>query len=280
MLSGEKLTDVDKDDVRELLNYKKAFELVASYLGEGSPITEGLIREIHKRLVTGVRGNSATPGEYRKIQNYVANSKTKEIIYTPPPAHDVPHLMQELVSWLGLESQINPLLVAGIAQFQLVHVHPFIDGNGRSARLLSTLCLYRSGYDFKKLFTISEYYDRNRSAYYKAIQSVRQNDLDMTVWLEYFVQGLATQMQEVREKGEEIIKLDIFAQIHELSKRQKEIVEFMAEKLEFKIQDYLLAHPKMNRRTLQRDLKILLDKNLISSEGATNKLVYRLTKKL
>jgi Fic family protein len=70
------------------------------------------------------------------------------------------------------------VIVAGIAQFQLVHIHPFVDGNGRSARLLSTLCLYRTGYDFKRLFTISEYYDRDRPAYYKALQSVRESGMD------------------------------------------------------------------------------------------------------
>lgn len=100
--------------------------------------------------------------------------------------------MKELVDWLGTDTGIHPVLVSGIAQFQLVQIHPFVDSNGRTARLLSTLCLYRSGYDFKRLFTISEYYDRNRAAYYRALQTVREQDLDLTVWLEYFCEGLAT----------------------------------------------------------------------------------------
>src|SRR5262249_23118922 len=156
----------DSEDVRELLNYRKAFDFVADYVFSQGRITEALIREIHRRLVEGVRGDNAQPGQYRVIQNYVANSKTKEIIYTPPAAYDVPILMSEFVDWLQSEQTIPAVLVAGIAQFQLVHIHPFLDGNGRTARLLSTLCLYRSGYDFKKLFTISEYYDRNRQDYY------------------------------------------------------------------------------------------------------------------
>ena len=172
LLAGEALGDVDPDDARELLNYREAFDLVAAYLGSGEPIIEGLLREIHKRLVQNVRGNAGSPGEYRHIQNYVANSLTKEIIYTPPSPLAVPALMAELVSWLGADTGIHPVLVAAIAQFQLVHIHPFVDGNGRTARLLSTLCLYRSGYDFKRLFTISEYYDRNRTAYYRALQTV------------------------------------------------------------------------------------------------------------
>ena len=201
LLEGKPVPEADPDDVRELLNYRKAFEFVSEYLEDGGPITEGLVREIHKRLVEGVRGGAAAPGEYRKIQNYVVNSVTGETVYTPPPAHDVPILMAELVDWLNREQEIHPVLVSGISQFQFVHIHPFLDGNGRTSRLLSTLCLYRAGYDFKRLFTISEYYDRERAAFYRAIQSVRESGMDMTGWLEYFVDGLTTQLAEVRQAG-------------------------------------------------------------------------------
>jgi len=126
------------------------------------PITEGLVREIHKRLVEGVRGRAAALGEYRKIQNYVVNSIPGETIYTPPPAHDVQIMIAELVDWFNQEQEIHPVLMDGISQFQFVHIHSFLDGNGRASRLLSTLCLYRAGYDFKRLFTISEYYDWER----------------------------------------------------------------------------------------------------------------------
>ncbi len=84
LLAGETVPDADPDDVRELLNYRGAFEFVSTYLGRGGPITEGLVREIHKRLVEGVRGGSAAPGEYRRVQNYVVNSATREVVYTPP----------------------------------------------------------------------------------------------------------------------------------------------------------------------------------------------------
>jgi len=139
--AGEAVAEARKDDVRELLNYREAFNLVSDYLGSGEPITEGLIREIHRRLVKGVRGGAGSPGRYRTIQNYVANSRTGEVIDTPPPPAEVPPLMRELVLWLRSDSDVHPVLMAGIAQFQLVHIHPFVDGNGRTSRLLSTLCL-------------------------------------------------------------------------------------------------------------------------------------------
>ncbi len=275
LLAGEKPPGVEIDDAKEVVNYRKAFDLVADYLGSGDPLTEGLVREIHKRLVRGVRGNAATPGEYRRVQNYVANSVTKEIIYTPPPPQQVPPLMAEFVSWLNAEQEVHSILVAGVAQFQLVHIHPFLDGNGRTARLLSMLCLYRKGYDFKRLFTLSEYYDRDRSSYYRAIQSVRGHDLDLTDWLEFFTLGLSSQLAEVQNKGESLIRLDVLANKHKLSARQRIALELAANRPEFRIEDFEAKCPGTHRRSLQRDLRTLIEKHLLVAEGATNRLMYR-----
>jgi Fic family protein len=247
----------------------------SDYLGGGEPITEGLIREIHKRLVRGVRGNPASPGAYRRVQNYVANSVTREIIYTPPPPQDVPPLMAAFVSWLNSELDVHPILVAGVAQFQLVHIHPFDDGNGRTARLLSMLCMYRKGCDFKRLFTLSEFYDRDRSGYYRAIQSVLEPDLDLTPWLEYFTSGLSWQLKEVQEKGESVIRLDVLAKKHELTVRQRLALALALEKGEFQVQDLEAECPDVHRRSLQRDLRSLIEKGLLQARGGTNRLVYR-----
>ena len=275
LLAGKKPRGVTADDAKEVVNYRQAFDLVADYLGSGDPITEGLVREIHKRLVRGVRGNAAAPGEYRRVQNYVANSVTKEIIYTPPPPPQVPPLMAEFVFWLNAEQEVHPILVAGVAQYQLVHIHPFLDGNGRTARLLSMLCLYRKGYDFKRLFTLSEYYDRDRSSYYRAIQSVRGPELDLTEWLEYFTNGLRSQLAEVQQKGESLIRLDLLTNKHKLTARQRVALELAAGGPEFRIEDFEARCPGVHRRSLQRDLRALIEKHLLVVEGATNRLVYR-----
>lgn len=276
LLEGMSVPEANPDDVRELLNYRKAFEFVSEYLEHGGPITEGLIREIHKRLVEGVRGGVAAPGEYRKIQNYVVNSATGETVYTPPPAHDVPIMMGELVDWLNQQKEVHPVLASGIAQFQFVHIHPFLDGNGRTSRLLSTLCLYRAGYDFKRLFAISEYYDRDRPAFYRAIQSVREHGMDMTGWLEYFVEGLTTQLTEVRERCEQAIRREVLIKEHRLSDRQAKALGHILEHGSLTIQDFEGLCPDINRRSLQRDLKAMVNMGLLVSEGSTNKLVYRM----
>lgn len=265
---GGKVEDARPDDVRELLNYRGAFNLVSEYLHSGQPITEGLIREIHKRLVEGVRGGSGAPGAYRTIQNFVANSTTGEIVYTPPPPIEVPPLMQELVDWLREDTSIHPVLVAGIAQFQLVHIHPFVDGNGRTSRLLSTLCLYRTGYDFKRLFTISEFYDRDRSRFYRALQSVREKGMDLTGWLEFFVEGLATQLAEVKERGEISIRSDVIAKTHRLNLRQAEALDHLFSSGKLTLADLEQRFPQTHRRTLQRDLKVLVSKGLLREAGA------------
>lgn len=274
--NGEDVPEADPDDTRELLNYRSAFEFVSECLDSGDPITEGLIREIHRKLVEGVRGGKADPGNYRRIQNYVANSSTGEVIYTPPSAVEVPIMMSEMVKWLNADLEIHPVLVSGIAQFQLVHIHPFLDDNGRASRLLSTLCLYKAGYDFKRLFTISEYYNRDRPTFYKSIQSVRENSMDMTGWLNYFITGLETQMIEVKERGEQVIRRDVMVQKHGLNERQSKALEFLLAHGRFTIQDFEELCPDVNRRSLQRDLKGLLDKELVSSEGATHHQEYRL----
>ena len=117
LLAGNLVPEADPDDARELLNYRKAFDFVSEYLASGDPITEGLIREIHKRLVEGVRGGSAAPDQYRKIQNYVVNSATGETIYTPPPAQDVPIMFEGLfpeVNRRSLQRDLKAMVNRGL----------------------------------------------------------------------------------------------------------------------------------------------------------------------
>ena len=267
ILKGKKLSGINRDDEKELLNYKKAMDLISKYIGKDDPIIEGLIRELHKITVKGVRGEKADPGNYRKIQNYVANSITREIIYTPSGPLEVPHLMREFVDWINKIEDTSPVLTAGIAQFQFVHIHPFIDGNGRTARLLSTLILYKTGYDFKRLFSISEFYDKDRPSYYKAIQTVRNNDMDMTGWLEYFVAGLRLQMAEIQEKGKQIIRQDTALQKIKragLNARQEKAIKYLLRKGSISVNEYQSVVSCI-RRTAQRDLDNLMEKGLIKT---------------
>lgn len=265
ILTGKRVSGARPDDKKELLNYREAINFVSKYLGKKDFITESLIREIHKILVKGVRGNSADPGNYRRIQNYVVSSLTGEIIYIPPPPSEVPILMQEFVEWLNAPKDISPVLTSGIAQFQFVHIHPFLDGNGRTARVISTLILYKNGYDFKRLFSLSEYYDKDRKGYYDALQSVRKSKMDMTYWLEYFTEGLKSQMVEIKIKGEQAIRREVIiekAKRFNVNNRQQKILLYLLEKKRASVEE---IRQKFNlvRRTIQRDLAKLVDLDLI-----------------
>ena len=267
ILEGKKVKGINRDDEKELLNYKKAIDFISKYLGKDDPVNEGIVRELHRVLVKGVRGENANPGNYRKIQNYVVNSRTHEVVYTPPAPLEVPHLMRKFTEWINRAEDTSPIIVAGIAQFQFVHIHPFIDGNGRTARLLSTLILYKTGYDFKRLFTISEYYDKDRPAYYQAIQTVRKNNMDMTLWLEYFVDGLRSQMAEIQTKGEQLIKQDDRLQKIKkvgLNKRQEKAVQRLIIKGTLSVNEYQAAASCI-RRTAQRDLEDLVGRKIIKA---------------
>lgn len=280
ILAGKKVKGIKEKDEIELKNYKEALEFVSTHLGKKDPIAEELIKEIHRMLVKNVRGGEYSPGVYRKTQNYIINSATGEVVYTPPKAAFVQDLMEELVEWSNRQRNISSILVAGIAQFQFVHIHPFLDGNGRTARLLSTLILYKTGYDFKRLFTLSEYYDRDRPAYYRAIQSVRENNMDMTEWLEYFTEGLKNQLVEVQEKGKLAIKKD---QLQEkikslgIKRRQKDGLNYLLSKGKITNKEYQKIC-KVSQATAKRDLQQLVAENILEQVGERGRWIYYVLK--
>ena len=271
ILTGKAVKDIYIDDMKELLNYKKAMDFVSKYIEVKEHVTEDIIKVIHRILVKGVRGDSADPGNYRKIQNYVVNGYGN-ILYTPPLHEEVPELMREFVEWINKaieNKEISPILISGIAQYQFVDTHPFLDGNGRTARLLCTLILYKTGYDFKKLFTISEYYDKNRKSYYDATQAVRENDMDMTQWLEYFTKALRSQMVDVRKRGEIAIKKDAIIEKTKnlnLKDRHIKMLEYLVENDSISRSEYVKMFG-VSTRTATYDFLKLVELKLIEKEG-------------
>ncbi|MEM2875217.1 MAG: Fic family protein [Candidatus Hadarchaeales archaeon] len=278
ILTGKTVEGVRPDDRQELLNYRAAMDFVSGHLDRKSEITEELIKEIHAILVKDVRGGTLEPGNYRKIQNYVVNSMTGEVVYTPPPPEQVPTLMKEFVEWLNSEKEISPVLIAGIAQYKFVEIHPFLDGNGRTARLLCTLILYQNGYDFKRLFSLSEFYDKDRKEYYRALQSVRENGGDMTEWLEYFVNGLKNQMLEVKAKGELAIKKEAViekATRAGLNDRQVGVLVYLLENPYINRSKYVKLY-KVSLRTANYDLAYLEKLGFVERVGVGRAIKYRL----
>lgn len=186
----------------EVLNYLKVLEDMPK-LAENVKATEDVILKIHRFLTKDVLENPADSGAYRNRQVVIGNRITGVITFRPPDTKDVPILMNRFVQWLNSKNalQAHPVLVAGICHYEFVRIHPFIDGNGRTARALASLILYLRGFDTKRFFALDDYYDSDRQSYYKALQSVKQRTLDLTKWLEYFTYGVALQIDKVKEKA-------------------------------------------------------------------------------
>ena len=153
---------------QEVLNYLNVLENIERYADDDRFITENGILKMHKELTKDTLDKPGYEGRYREVQVYVGNRITGEVIFMPPPPQDIPGLMKGLLNWLNSEDshQLNPVLVAGISHYEFVRVHPFVDGNGRTARALATLLLYLREFDIKRFFALDDYYDGDRMAYW------------------------------------------------------------------------------------------------------------------
>ena len=196
-------------DTLEVQHYFQALAQIEKWVDEGKPVTEERIRQLHGLIFTGKR---AKPTPYRDGQNVIRDG-SGAIVYLPPEAVDVPALMQEMVAWIHDSENEQPVpVVAGLAHYQFVTIHPFYDGNGRTARALATWLLYRGGYDLGRFYALEEFYFQDLDGYYNALVThpnhnyyFGRNQADMTPWLAYFVKGMAvvfeTVAREVREKA-------------------------------------------------------------------------------
>jgi len=266
-------------DIQEVINYRKVIEFIDEEAQKKiEKITEQLIKKLH-RILTDKVLPPAEQGEYRKKQVVIRNSQTGEITFRPPPPIEVPFLMREFVYWLNTWDfqKIHPVLKAGIAHHELVRIHPFLDGNGRVARILATLILFLGGYDIRRFFSLEEYYDKDAISYYENLQKATAGDL--TSWLEYFTLGAAIEFEKVKEK---ILKLSKDIKLKEkiggqqvfLTDRQIKIIEYIQEVGYLQNQSFKILFPDISEDSVLRDLKELMNKGLIKKVGSTKKARY------
>lgn len=193
-------------DQREVANYYECLDQIHRLSRSQTPVTEAVIKSLHATIQKGiVKGRLR--GEYREAQNAVFDSATRKPVYFPPEAKQLRALMGAFVSWLRRNRDIHPILKAGIAHYQLVTLHPFMDGNGRTARALATLLLYRDGYSLGRFYSLEEYYAEDLRGYYTALHRCQgshydeQADPDITSWLDYFLTGAAIAFERVKEEA-------------------------------------------------------------------------------
>ena len=226
-----------KRDEAKVKNYFHALDYVDGLIGKTPPeLTVKIIQKIHGCVMEGKEKATL----YRDGQNVIRESGTGTIIYLPPEWRDLPQIMLELVAWVNLQLAENELpapIIAGIAHYQFATIHPYYDGNGRTARLLTNLILHRSGYGLKGIYSLEEYYARSLSDYYTAISvgdshnyHLGRAEADISHWVQYFCQGMADSFAKVRVQAEKLkTKPNQTSLLRELNRRQKQILQAFRE---------------------------------------------------
>ncbi len=273
-------------DVGEVKNYWNALLRIEEWAAKKIPLTEELIRRLHALIKEGTR---AKPTPYRDGQNVIRDSASGAIIYLPPEAKDVSHLMTALVEWVHqAEKEGLPIpLIAGLVHYQFVTIHPYYDGNGRTARLLATFILHRGGYGLNGFFSLEEHHARDLEGYYRSL-SVHPHhnyyegraDADLTQWVEYFIRTLAEVFTAAKEETLRYAAQGMPAEPEELRRldhRARTVLALFA-----KTEQITASHVAAALGLSQRMVRLLLkgwiaDGWLIIAEMSKRKRSYKLS---
>lgn len=234
VLAGGKPAGARERDQAEVRGYFAALQAMEALAGQAKPLSEGEIRQLHG-LVMGQGRKRVKPSAYRDGQNVIKDSRSGKIVYLPPEAKDVPKMVAGLVQWLQESSaaELPEPLRAGLAHYQLATIHPYYDGNGRLARLVTSLLLQRSGYGLRGLYSLEEYYAQDLAGYYQALTLGPSHnyyqgraEADLSPWLEYFCAGMRQSFDSVRARAaENSATPDQSIALRNLDPRQRRVLE-------------------------------------------------------
>ena len=237
-----------RDDWLEVQNYIQAINYSVEMLNE-LPLSMRLLKEAHKILLQGVRDEHKTPGEIRKTQNWIGGSSLQDAFFIPPEPNLLPDLLSDIEKFLHNEYiQVPELIRAGIAHYQFETIHPFLDGNGRTGRLLIILYLISTGLLNKPVLYISDFFEKNRMSYYDSLSMVKQND-NITHWLKFFLTGVIETSKNSIKTFDEIIKLKKNVE-NKLTKIGKKATNGQ------RLLELLYSKPKVNSKLVGEELKI------------------------
>ena len=238
LLDKEDIPLDKRDDWEEVQNYIKAMEWAVLALDK-LPFSARLIREAHKVLLQGVRGEKKQPGEFRTSQNWIGGATINDAVFVPPVHTTVPELMSDIEKFLHNEEIHFPeLLKIGLVHYQFETIHPFLDGNGRVGRLLIPLSLVSKGILQKPILYLSDFFEKNRKLYYDNLTLVREKN-DLNQWFKFFLVGII----QTAESG--IATFDKILQLQKSTETQLQTLGSRAANAK-KVVDYLYKRPIIN----------------------------------
>ena len=264
------VTDINpekRDDWEEVQNYVKATNYGVERIKDGFPVCTRLIRELHKILMQGVRGEHKTPGEFRTSQNWIGGSMPSNAVYVPPPHTEIAECLTDFEKFINNEEIDTPdLIKIAILHYQFESIHPFLDGNGRIGRLLIPLYIQSKGMLDKSCLYISDYIERNKDTYYDMLTRVRTHN-DMIAWIKFFLEAVIETSKTAKEKFRNVVELTM--------EMDKVIVNLPVKSDNVKkVIDVLYNEPVINRKklcditkikegTIKNIINCLLENNII-----------------
>lgn len=279
VIIGDKEVTAHERDIQEVINYRNVLDYLDKVGRDKASYSEDELKKLHQLTCEKILGADQC-GSYRTVRVVIKDSESGEITFNPPAAIEVTYQIKEFFRWLNDEQarQVHPVIRSGIAHYELVRIHPFLDGNGRVARAFTNLVLLREGYNIKQFFSLEEHYDKDAATYYRSLQAVEKNNWDLTPWLEYFTKALAIELTQIKEKVKRLsldlkIKNKTGRQIS-LSDRQIKLMEYLGEHKKIKMSQATKIVPMVSDDTLLRDLKDLIKKGILEKKGKTKNARY------
>jgi len=282
VLEGKPVNAPQKD-ITEVENYYKALQKLEEMARSKHTITLDEILSLHKMVINGLVEDEKT-GKFRPADVYVVDDLgggKEKVRFKAPDANGVPKLIEDLIEWLEVSKKtgVHPIIRAGILHLQFVTIHPFTDGNGRLARLLTQLQLYRDGWDLRRILVLEDYYNRDRMSYYNAENFAQgsnyQTDMDFSTWLEYFTTGFLIEARKVLEQIQSI-------GFGKVSKKSEQV---FLDRDQLQIMDFLTTTGRitsddvsdilnLTKRAAQLKLKKLVTSKLLKIQGSGPSTFY------
>lgn len=277
--AGNKV-DIERDELHEIINYRKALFYALENIStinnndsKGLPLSNRIIKEMHKILLDNVRGSSKNPGNFKRSQNYIGS--VASISYTPVPAEQTPEYMSNLEQYIHYDD-LDLLVQSAIIHAQFEMIHPFEDGNGRIGRLLIPLFLYYQELLSYPTFYMSSYFEKDRSLYISHLSNISKNN-NWKDWFKYYLEGVILSAEESTKKAQDILSLysimkeQVIPKLHSVSGIQLLDLIFSAPIFKAK---QVSEHLKISERTTYTLLNKLIEEGYLSTDNAQRNRTY------